>query len=108
MGYRLEIRKIENKSLFYGTKLFGYVQDPEELKSIKYLIKKEFIEDPYIFDYDGEVPICMKIKDFRTFAKLYDEDLKEYNNADYCFLEDAEIKAILELKDTDEIVLSWG
>ena len=36
MGYRLEVRKIEDKSLFYGTKLFGYVQDPEELKSIKF------------------------------------------------------------------------
>ena len=41
MGYRLEISKIEYKAT--GGKLYGYVDNIEELESYKWLLNKGYI-----------------------------------------------------------------
>lgn len=109
MGYRLEIS--EPKSIFYGTKLYGYV-DLEECESIKWLLDKKFItEEDVLFDHwncGGLMPIVMVVEEFKEFIVLYDKDCQRLRDYKDSILNDEMIKNILLKNDFEMIVLSWG
>lgn len=110
MGYRLEIERIGHKEPnFYGTKLYGYV-DEKKLKSYNWLLDKGFLDKNtyYIWTYCCDNPITMKVKDFREFAVLYDEDCSQTGYLPGMFIEDETIKQILNLKDDELLLLTWG
>ena len=105
MGYRLAISELEQ--VYYGTKLFGYVDDETNLKSFKYLKDIDVIKGDEIWDYGFDNPIVLSIKEFKDFRKLYAEDLEENNGkieSDW-FLE--KTKHLIEREDYELIVLNW-
>ena len=115
MGYRLGIEKIKAEHLFYGTTLYGYVPNIDELESIKWLKEEGYIDDAIGFECNGEMPIIMKVSDFKTFSKLYNFDNNKWNSIMYpdsnlkdMFINDEEIQEILKMSDDDRILLTWG
>lgn len=113
MGYRLTVEKVgKDKPAYYGTKLYGYC-DEEKLKSYQWLIKNHYLnsDEYYVWSYCCDNAILMRAKDFREFAKLYEEDLNNYYEYDYNpanFIEDKDIQAFMNLYDWELIVISWG
>ena len=111
MGYRLCVDMVGHESpSFYGTKLYGYVDNEKQLKSYQWLLEKGFLSKnkTYIWTYCCENPIHMTVKDFKEFAVLYDKDCEETGYPPNSFLEDSSIKEILNLEDDELLVLSWG
>lgn len=112
MGYRLEVSKITQ--VFYGTKLFGNYEN-EELKSYKWLQDNGYIDyDEYFyFGYGFEGNIVMDVKDFKEFAKVYNDDLNRLEK-DYkwfkkdVFINEKAIKKIFKMRDYEKIMISWG
>lgn len=76
MGYGMEIQ--ECAPSVYGGKLFGY-GDTSTMKSFRFLVdlRKLGEEDAICFECSAEMPILLNAEQFRTFIKLYDEDLKD-------------------------------
>lgn len=111
MGYRLSVEVVGNDNpSYYGTKLYGYV-DEKELKSYKWLMYKGYLraDEDYCWDYGSENPIVMKIEDFRIFAIFYNIDCNE-NKPEYAkdaFIDDPDIQSFLKLDDDQLIVISW-
>lgn len=108
MGYRLTISKLD--MVFYGTKLFGYMDDEKVLKSYQYLIKKEYLTGDEFWDYSFDNAIAMLKTDFMEFRELYAQDLRDYNDgaedsADW-FLKETE--ELTKLPDYEYVVLQWG
>lgn len=58
MGYRLNIKEMSNDSIpdFYGTKLYGYLDNHEEymLSSAKYLKELGLMDDSMSFYYGAD------------------------------------------------------
>lgn len=86
MGYRLDIFKIEEnekfdkeiKNIYYGTKLFGYVEE-EELLSYMYLKSVGKLNGDEYFDYSSDISIPLNQIELTIFLNLYNIDLKKYN-----------------------------
>ena len=94
MGYRLNI----DEHKYYGTKLYGYVNE-KQLKSYKYLEKNKIIDGDECW-FDGtENRIFLQPDEFKKFIKLYNQDInKEYadkRNKDW-FINEKEIQELLE------------
>lgn len=81
MGYRLNIEDKENNLSFYGTKLYGYVNDERELRSYKYLMELgKVTERQAVFeewDYPWRNDIILNSTQFAEFIRLYLIDLCE-------------------------------
>lgn len=86
MGYRLFVDNPEtNETLFYGTKLYGYV-DEEDLESLQYLFENFWKDDyPNDFTYrDVYLGYCasnetlLDADEFKKFLILYMRDLYKY------------------------------
>lgn len=118
MGVRLTILDEKDNMLFYGSKLYGYVDNLEQSKSLKYLwdIHSEFlIKERGYEDYEDFV-ICMEIvhwtekvvklsiPQLKEYLRLYDEDLKKWGR-EYTISDEVE-KAIPA--DVEYVWLEWG
>ena len=91
MGYRLEVKCVDNKDInFYGTKLVGYV-DPQDLDSIKYLVYLGKIEDfevDYIWNGGSGPYYELEENQFNNFIRYYRSDLMKHKQIDvYTFPE---------------------
>ena len=86
MGYRLNIEKItinehfdkEIKTIYYGTKLYGYVEN-EDLLSYLYLVSTGKCINDYYFDYGSSIEIPLNKKELTIFLNLYSMDLDNSN-----------------------------
>ena len=111
MGYRLTVEKVGDKEpKYYGTKLYGYC-DEEKTKSYQWLIKNNYLNknEHYYWHDCSDNAILMRAEQFREFAKLYQEDLKDrYETSENLFIEDKDIQAFMNLNDWELIVISWG
>lgn len=105
MGYRLSISKVNE--VYYGTKLFGYVDDENKLKSFNYLKDNGYIDGDEVWDYNCANAIVMKKTFFEEFRKLYAQDLKDYYDeiVSNAFLKETE--ELKKLNDYDYVVLKW-
>ena len=113
MGVRLTIENKHGDIVYYGTKLYGYVNcESSELKSLVYLSKIPGIfRDDIDFEMFPDVcefkdPIELKNKEMKQFLIFYAEDLKRYTG-EKDFLNLPEIKSIFKTKKAHYIV-SWG
>lgn len=80
MGYRLDIHKIENQEivqLYYGTKLYGYV-DEEKFLSFMYLISIGKLAPDTYFDYGTSCEFALNRNEFTIFCQLYNIDMNKY------------------------------
>lgn len=107
MGYRLSISKLDE--VFYGTKLYGYVNNLEDLESYQFLKKYEYVDGDEAWCGSCENPMIMRVCVFKEFREWYAEDLKNYEDngeevAQY-FLKETE--KLTKLPDYDFIVLTW-
>ena len=130
MGYRIQIEKVtinenwdkEIKNVYYGTKLYGYVEN-KELISFMYLVSIGKCPEDYYFDYNSSIEIPLNKKELTIFLTLYSMDLDNSKLGYYkdkkkgWFLETPEIKEELlkELPDGklpkgyyDTYIISWG
>ena len=112
MGYRLSVEKVgDNTPKYYGTKLYGYVDDETELKSYQWLIKEGFLNESeeYVWEYCCDNPILMRVESFRDFVILYNEDLNKFLKPEMedSFIKDEDIQQFLKLDDWELIVISW-
>lgn len=80
MGYRLDVHTEDGRISFYGTKLYGYVKDEEDLASYRYLDKIGKIdpEQYYLWDYGCENEMRLTKEEFAEFAKLYEQDSRTF------------------------------
>lgn len=77
MGYRLNVKCNDTGLEFYGTKLYGYVNDERTLKSYKYLKQIGKFNGNEHFDYRYENKLVLSFLDFSRFIKLYFYDLQQ-------------------------------
>lgn len=122
MGYRLMCKCVNNESIyFYGTKLYGYYKDIDNLPSIKYLesigIRQAFgmYDTPFelYFDWSYYTPDLKLTHDqFLIFITLYcfdwnfTVDKTHYINKGFDnFLEDEDIKKLID--SNDDIIICW-
>ena len=118
MGVRLTILNEEDDILYYGSKLYGYVDDLEESKSLKYLwdIKSEYLIKEHDYKDFEDFALSMNaytycdklckitIPQLKEFLKLYDEDLQACGRP-YVIAEEA----MAEIPSNIEYVwLEWG
>ena len=123
MGYRLQIIELtdsgDEKSI-YASKLFGYVDDESELSSYKYLkvnhiLEREFDEesiknDNCFWGYGIEPEFILTAEQFRTFMKLYEEDLLKFRNIEYkkCMFEDEQkLYNDMLLSENSKMITWW-
>lgn len=80
MGYRPTFRCLDSSNLeFYGTKLFGYV-DERKCLSYQYLAEIRKI-DPgeVVWDYCCDNRMVLTAPQFAIFAMLYEHDMNMYS-----------------------------
>lgn len=116
MGYRLDIYKVEGneiKTLFYGTKLYGY-HDESEFLSYIYLVSIGKLEKDEMFDYGAGQRFALNKKEFTIFCHLYNIDMNKYyafSNAKDIFIESDVIKnelmTSLTLYDNEIYIIEW-
>lgn len=118
MGDRLTIRDEQDNMLYYGSKLYGYVDDLEESKSLKYLwdIKSDYLIKEHGYEDFEDFALSMNcytycdklckitIPQLKEFLRLYDEDL-QMCGIPYVIAEEAE-KEIPA--DVEYVWLEWG
>ena len=110
MGYRLEVRKIENSSIRCG-KLYGYTTDEEllQMKSYQWLSKKGFLRDlerenmKWFTWYNPQIILCPS--EFKEFIMLYKQDFENYWKQPFTYYEE-NLKELLEIKC--DVLLEWG
>ena len=122
MGYRLEISELTDSGVkkgVYASKLFGYVDDESELSSYKFLkdnhfLEKEFDEDDVKNDncfwgYGIEPEFILTAEQFRTFMKLYEEDLLKFRNIEYkeCMFEEEQKRYNDMLLSENPKMITW-
>lgn len=104
MGYRLEIGELEYKAC--GGKLYGYVEDTEQLKSYKWLLDNCYIDGDEYWSYGCNPKIILRKNKFKEFIKLYNEDCNNAGHTKDIVLKD---KGIQELMNSDKLkILEWG
>lgn len=105
MGYRINIKDNETEKEFYGTKLYGYV-DEKILDSYKYLIRIKKFDGEEIFDYNNENEIILSNEEFINFIIFYMRDLIEYRHTNLLAYPDWNI--IYEMIHNDSSkTISW-
>lgn len=78
MGYRPTII-CENESHEFG-KFYGYIEESEDIKSIKWLQENNKLHDSTIWYWCGSGPsISFSADEFRKFIDLYEEDINNYD-----------------------------
>ena len=102
MGYRLEISELKYKAC--GGKLYGYV-DETKLKSYKYLLDKGYLYGDEYFNYGFSGDIVLTDEEFKEFVKLYNEDCNDEKMPKDWFINQEEIKELLE--SNQDKVLQW-
>ena len=111
MGYRLEVTQVGGTLSYYGTKLYGYIDDVTVLKSYKFLRDNGYFDaDDVVFTYGASHDTVMDVCEFRKFAVLYNDDLNKYLEVSLgkdFFINDETIREILELDDYSRVVISW-
>lgn len=120
MGYRIDIRCKDNQDLhYYGTKLYGYVNDESKLLSYEYLkrIGKldeivnidvnnfESVED-IKWDYCFDCHFVLKAEQFSTFIGLYAQDLCDKYDSRFAFLFLKELIPIIA--EHGDKYIEWG
>ena len=110
MGYRLEISEIKKHHIEYmtsGGKLYGYVENIEDLKSYNWLLNKKIIDEDQYFDYNCNPKIVLNSNEFNEFVLLYNEDLNNYYKYDTkdWFINDEKVRKLLSNKNKK--VLEW-
>lgn len=106
MGYRLYVVDSESNLAYYGTKLYGYVNE-KKLKSYKYLESLGFFGNGETFDYGCDNKIELTTEEFREFVKLYDEDIAD--NFGYPMGSFLNLEEITKLTASDaNKIISWG
>lgn len=99
MGYRLAVDQVGGTLSYYGTKLYGYVEDETALKSYKFLRDNGYFDDDDIlFTYGASHDTVMDVCEFRKFAMLYNEDLNEYCEEKDFFINDETIKKVFSIR----------
>ena len=109
MGYRPAIIEIEYKPErdWYGTKLYGYVDDTYALESCKYLLEIGAITDDYAWGYGCDGDVVLTAKEFREWIRLYDEDLKREMGYSLEVMQEWEkLKRMID-SDNDKLI-QWG
>lgn len=101
MGYRLEMSKI--KYCACGGKLFGYVDNIEELESYKWLLNKGYIDGTEYWYYGFNPQIILNHNEFVEFIEIYKKEYKELHNTD--FLDNKELNNLIKSKD--DVLLEW-
>ena len=111
MGYRLCVEQIQKEPQFYGTKLYGYVDDVTKLKSFQWLAEHNMInpeEDKYCWDSEASMDIRMTASEYREFITLYREDIEKAYGVHFTILEN-DNELFRELYNSDnEKIISWG
>lgn len=120
MGYRLSIECDGNPDLhYYGTKLYGYVNDESKLLSYEYLkrIGKldeiaamdinnfETVED-IKWDYCFDCHFTLTAEQFATFIGLYAQDLCDKYDSRVAFLFLKELIPIIA--EPGDKYIEWG
>lgn len=106
MGYRLNIEDPEHHLNFYGTKLYGYV-DERSLESYKYLRSIEKVNDDTMFCDCWDNECTLTPEQFAKFISLYEEDY--FKDAGYKMNTHPKYEAIEEmLKTNSDKIISWG
>ena len=107
MGYKLNISK-DNETLFYSTKVYGYVYNKKELLSYNYLVQIGKFKGDEVFCYTVSNDIELNLEEFKIFCILYDYDL--FKNIEvwqiHEFLSLDEIQKALNMK-LEKYYISW-
>ena len=109
MGYRLDIQDVDHPELhFYGTKLLGYVDEPEFLLTNWFL--KSLDPDYEIGSerWDGVPDFHITAEQFCIFVKLYREDWIRRYGVDDLHTNEGWWKVLQMQKTDSDKVLSWG
>lgn len=91
---------------YYGTKLFGYVQDTSNLPSCRFLINLGKCGENEIWTYSFSGDITLSEDEFREFIRLYDRDFKDYTGIPLRYVEDYEKLEAITASDGDKL-LQW-
>lgn len=109
MGYRLDIQDVDHPELhFYGTKLLGYVSEPDFLLTNWFLKSLDPDYEIGSEEWEGVPVFHITAEQFCIFVKLYREDwIRQYgeDNLD-TFAGWNSVKKMLQT-DSDK-VLNWG
>lgn len=123
MGFRLACHCANNENIrFYGTKLYGYYKDIDNLPSIKYLdslgIRDIFDMTNETFEFYFDCVCCtpevkLTHNQFLIFITLYcydwnftvDKTQFKKNKGFDNFLEDEDIKKLIA--SSDDIIIYW-
>lgn len=107
MGTRLTINKSQ-EDYFYATKLYGYTDDLQELKSFQFLVDEGYVPED-CNDVDEIPPVLMYVMDFKKWIKLYNEDLiYSPTNSKDDLLKVPFIMEILKMDNLKQVLLTWG
>lgn len=90
MGYRLDVYDLDDKNVFYGTKLFGYVDEADTFTSEwffdNFLRGKEYPSDwehtDVYWGYNAPHTSIMSAVQYAQFIALYLADLAQYGMLD--------------------------
>ena len=112
MGYRLCVEQIQREPQFYGSKLYGYVNDVTELKSFQWLAEHRKVdpeEDRYCWDAYASMDIRLTAEEYREFITLYAEDMKTFYNRPWNKFYKDDLVNLKALYDSDnDKIISWG
>lgn len=113
MGYRPEFTEIRRERRWYGTKLYGYVDDTFKLESCKWLVEKGWLVGDEAWGFCMEGRFMLTADEFREWFALYNADFKnEYgyglneSDTEYGRNRWSELKAIID-SDLDKYI-TWG
>ena len=123
MGFRLMCKCVNNENIyFYGTKLYGYYKNIDNLPSIKYLeslgIRQAYSIDNETFEFMFNCWTCtpdftLSHDQFLIFITLYcfdwnfTVDKTHFINKDFdnFLVNDADIKKLID--SNDDIIINW-
>lgn len=110
MGYRLDIAIIERyeneeiKTLYYGTKLYGYQLELSESLSYEFLQTINKMNGEEYFNYGIDNTVILNYKELCLFLKLYNID---YNNYPYIAI-DFKQDMFINLPEINDIIVNVG
>jgi len=107
MGYRLEVSKIIDVE--FGSKLYGYVEDMNKLKSVQWLVASNNLEQEKVNfpDWYGNPQIILTRDEFKEYIELYYQDLNEFRNNDKTSLWEIDEDMIKLINENCSKLLEW-